>query len=179
MHSHTSPARSIHTDKQAPIHIPAESTTSATPLEWQTPEFSPLPGSVRGAGWVAFFFVILTAYAVITNNPIMAFTFVLFATVIFLRMRKQPGTLSCSINASGIRFGSDWYDFENIRSFWILYEPDDRRILLETNGALAPFASIPLGDTNPTAVRELLIRFIPEKRSDPGIVDTLARFLHI
>lgn len=178
MSSNTSRAHFERINKNTQSDTPKSSSLAAL-LEWHAPEFSLLPGSVRGAGWLAFLFVILTAYAVITNNPIMAFTFVLFAMVIFLRMRKQPAIISCAINTSGVRSNNDWYDFENIQSFWILYEPDDRRILLETNGALAPFASIPLGDANPTAIRELLIRFIPEKRSDPGIVDTLARFLHI
>lgn len=168
--------RQIHRPKTT---VTPENSTRTSSIKWSAFEFPPFYGDNRVSIWIASFFVALTVYAVITNNPIMAFAFILFATVIFLRMKRQPSIIPCTINASGIRSGNDWYDFENIQSFWILYEPDDQRILLETNGALAPFASIPLGDANPTTIREFLIRFIPEKRSDPGIVDTLARFLHI
>jgi hypothetical protein len=40
-----------------------------------------------------------------------------------------------------------------------------------------PALKIPLGSTNPLQVREILIRFLPEKKQDDTIIDILSRRL--
>ena len=151
-----------------------------TLLEWQGPEYEHYPKEKR---WYLVASLILSAiiiYALVNNSPIMAITFVLIGIVGYIQLEKTPRVLNFKITHDGIIAGNELYDFDNIESFWIFYEPPHTKILsLRIDALLAPYIHIPVHQIDPVKLREVLLDFIPEKKQRPTMIDTIERLLHI
>lgn len=120
----------------------------------------------------------IIAYAVYTNSPIMAITFVLIGVVGYMFLNKESGSVDFAIAPEGVIAGKEIYEFENIKSFWIFYEPNGKKVIsLHIKNNFLPFAHIPIGDEDPVAVRSILVRYIPEIKQEKSLVDTLEKIL--
>ncbi|MDX9913721.1 MAG: hypothetical protein RBS77_04025 [Candidatus Moranbacteria bacterium] len=149
-------------------------------LHWQGPEYEHYP---KEKNWYAVAALILSAiiiYALVTNSPIMAITFVLIGVVGYIQLEKFPRVLDFKVTTDGVMAGEELYQFDNIKSFWIFYEPPHTKILsLHTDAMLTPFIHIPVHQIDPVKLREILMEFVPEEKQKPTLVDTLERLLHI
>ena len=148
-------------------------------LAWTAPEFSTPTANPSALFLLLGMFLAIIVYALVENSSIMAITFVLLGTVTFLHSRKPLKTLDCSITSQGVAVGKEFYDFDNIASFWIVFEADEQSIFLKTRGSIIASVRIPLGDTDPNTAREALLRYARETKYEPTLIDTLSRFLHI
>ena len=148
-------------------------------LTWTAPEFDESPMHQRALRILLVVFLAIIIYALVENSSIMAITFVLLGTITFLHSRKPPKTLDCAITSESVVVAKEAYMFENIESFWIIYEEDEKSLFLKTRGSLIASVRIPLGTMNPNTVRDTLLKYIREVRYEPTLVDTLSRFLHI
>ncbi len=149
-------------------------------LEWQGPEYENYPKDRKWYMLASLFLGIIIVYALITNSPLMAITFILIGIVGFVHLEKDPSVCIYSITREGIMAEKEFYEFDDIQSFWILYkEPHQRILSLHTNGWLIPFVHIPIHEIDSEDARQVLLQFIPEKKQHPSIVDTLERLLHI
>ncbi|QQS61555.1 MAG: hypothetical protein IPN70_01325 [Candidatus Moraniibacteriota bacterium] len=120
---------------------------------------------------------LIVIYAIINQNPIMAITFILVGIVLYLEFQKESPLLSFSIEVDGIHVNREVYPYENIESFWIFYEPGQRKIIsLHTNGDLTPYVHIPIGDENPIKIREILEKILPEEPHPIRLVDILEKY---
>jgi len=149
-------------------------------LEWQGPEYEHYPKEKK---WYLVASLILSAiiiYALIINSPIMAITFVLIGVIGYIQLEKSPRILSFKITHEGIFAGKDFFDFDNIKSFWIFYQPPHTKILsLHSDAILMPYVHIPVHQIDPVKLREILLDFIPEKKQKPSVIDVIERLLHI
>lgn len=149
-------------------------------LKWQGPEYEHHPKEKR---WYLIASLILSAiiiYALVINSPIMAITFVLIGIVSYIQLEKSPRVLDFKIVHDGVVAGGELYEFDNIKSFWIFYQPPHTKILsLHTDALLMPFVHIPVHQIDPVKLREILLDFIPEEKQKPTVVDTIERLLHI
>jgi hypothetical protein len=148
-------------------------------LQWQTLEFEPRNISRSFYLWSGAFLLAIIIYALATNSPVMAITFILIGIMGYITLEKNPTMLRCAITKDGVIVDRDLYAFDNIESFWIVYEENDQYISLKTNGKLTPFVHIPLGEENPVTVREILMEYAQEEKHAPTIIDTIGKLLHI
>ncbi len=147
---------------------------------WEAPEYEVYQ---RDRRWYLVAVLILAAiiiYALVSNSPIMAITFILIGIVGYIYVQKEPRILEFAITHEGIMAGNELYDFDNITSFWIFYDPPFRKIIsLHMKGKLVPYIHIPLHRENPVEIRHTLIDFIPEIKQESSIVDAVERILRI
>jgi len=66
---------------------------------------------------------LLIVYALVTNSPIMAITFILIGIIGYLQLKKEPQIINYTITHKGIIAENQIYEFENLESFWIFYDP--------------------------------------------------------
>jgi hypothetical protein len=148
--------------------------------QWQAPEFEVYEKSNRWYLLAGAFLLAIITYAMFTNGPIMAITFILIGIVGYIHLQKEPRLVTFTITNEGIIADKDMYLFENIHSFWVFYEPHHMELIsLHTKAAMLPFVHIPLENEDPVHLREMLLPFIPEIKQEPSFVDTLERILHI
>lgn len=149
-------------------------------LTWQGPEYEHYPKEKRWYLGITIALALIILYALITNSPIMAITFILIGIVGYIYLEKPPRVLDFKLTHSGVMVGSEMYRYEGIKSFWIFYEPPHTKILsLRTNSFFVPYIHIPIHQKDPVEIRELLLDFIPEMKQDPSLVNTLERLLHV
>lgn len=149
-------------------------------LRWRAPEYEKYEKGERWYLYVALVLLAIIAYAVYTDSPIMAITFVLIGVVGYIFLNREPQTIDFAVTQDGIIAGREMYDFDNIKSFWIFYEPHDIKVIsLHTKSTLMPFVHIPIHDEDPVEIRRVLLEYIPEVKQDPSLVDTFERLLGI
>jgi len=147
---------------------------------WIAPEFEAYEKSTRWYLMFAAFIIAMTAYALITNSPIMAITFILIGIVGYIHLQKNPRIINFSITSKGIVADREMYAYENIHSFWIFYDhPHARTISLHTKASMLPFIHIPIRDEDPVFLRELMLKNIPEIKQDAGLIDAIERAFHV
>ncbi len=148
--------------------------------QWQAPEFEIYEKSSRWYLFAGLFFLAIITYAMLTNGPIMAITFILVGIVGFIHLQKDPRIVTFTITTEGIIADKDMYLYENIHSFWIFYEPHDVELIsLHTKAAMFPFVHIPMQDEDPVHIREIMLPYIPEIKQEQSLVDTVEKILHI
>lgn len=146
-------------------------------FHWQAQEYHK---QIKSKKWYLIGATLLASiiiYALLTNSPIMAITFILIGVVGFLLLEKDPQILDFVITDDGIRIGNELYAYEHINSFWVFYEPEGPQyISLHTQAEILPYIKIPLADMDPVAIRERLLNNLPEKKHTEGLIDILNDF---
>ncbi len=151
-----------------------------TIMHWNAPEFEMLEKNKKRLAYMLLLLSIIIGYASFTNSPLMALVFILIGIVAYLDMQKTPLNLDFRIIPEGIIAGKEFYDFDNMRSFWIFYDPEYKKIIsFHTKSYISPFVHIPINDQDPVAIRNILIKHIPEKKQDYNFAEALERFIGI
>lgn len=149
-------------------------------LHWQAPEYESYERDRRWYTLMALALIAVIAYALFTNSPLMAITFILIGIIEYIYVSREPELLDFAITEKGILAGREIYEFEQINSFWIFYEPSAIKSLsLFTKGKLLPYIHIPLHEENPEEIRDILVKYISEKKQEPRLADTLNRLLRL
>jgi hypothetical protein len=149
-------------------------------LHWRAPEYEKYEKGRKWYLYVALILLAIIAYAVYTDSPIMAITFVLVGVVGYIFLNRDPQTIDFAITVDGIIAGKEMYDFDAIKSFWIFYEPHDIKVIsLHTKSLLMPYVHIPIHDEDPVEIRRVLLEYIAEVKQVPSLVDTLERLIGI
>ena len=147
---------------------------------WRAPQFEVYEKSGRWYLIGTLFILAMIIYALFSNSPMMAITFILIGIVGYIYSQKDPLVVTFAITNEGIIADKEIYLYENIHSFWIFYDPHHTKtISLHTKASTFPFVHIPIGDENPAKLHEILTEYIPEIKQDPSLIDTRERVLHI
>jgi hypothetical protein len=177
--SHGHVSRTPQAEHFQPEPIREESAPTRLPLVWQALEFEPVELDRR-------FYIVSTAvllgiiaYALVSNSPIMAITFILIGVAGYMHLEKEPRIIGCGITKEGVVADRELYAWENIRSFDLLEDENGASLSLETKGSLLSRISIPLEGNDPALVRDILLEMVPEKRYEPSFIDIIGKMLHI
>jgi hypothetical protein len=147
--------------------------------QWNAPEHEPYTVGKRFYFFSTIILAAIVVYALISNSPIMAITFILIGVVGYVFLQKEPKLINFKISSQGVTTDQEIYEFENLKSFWIFYEPPYEKMLsLESKNKMMPHINIPLGNEDPVKIRQILIDFIPEVKQEHNIVDIAERLLH-
>lgn len=126
----------------------------------------------------AILVVLLLIYAVVTSNFLFAVIVVIVAVLLTFNAYDQPQLIRFSITEKGILLGDRGYDFDEMKSFWVIYNPPTVKTLyLSFRSALRPDLPVRLLDQNPILIRALLLRFLPEDttKENENLTDVLNR----
>ncbi|MBI5415004.1 hypothetical protein HZA38_05855 [Candidatus Peregrinibacteria bacterium] len=154
--------------------------TGSTILKWHVPEYEYRD---KGPIWkfLAILLVIgLIIYGIISDSYPFSVVVALFAGVYFLT-HKKPKVIEICVTDMGIQVDHRFYEFSNIRNFWILFKPGEVETLnLHLAKNVVKEVSILLGEQDPAELREVLSRFVSELAGkDESAVDWITRKLKL
>jgi uncharacterized membrane protein YobD (UPF0266 family) len=151
-----------------------------TILSWEAPEHEAFELGPRSRFVGTLFLVAIIGYALITNSPLMAITFILVGVVLFLLQSHEPKNIRYILTDQGVYVGKAFYRHENIHSFHLYQEPGFENILsLHVDGALLSHVHISFPEEEFTLIRQTLRQYIPEEPHEISLVDTIEKMLHI
>ncbi len=136
-------------------------------IEWIAPAS---PQGIKTMGWYVFmgmmvlFFVVYGLLSQDSYSWVISVTFLLMAGVYYFFEMKPKGYLRISISELGIFYAGQFYAFSQIKSFWILNDPDHRALHFRTYaGALRELSILIPIEVDIGKVREYLKFQIPEE----------------
>lgn len=146
-------------------------------LSWEAQEFPSQPKD--RATWILITGIIAAVLVVIfllTRNflgvvlvPLGAFVWLLYAF-------RPARIYTYKITPLGIEIGKQTYSFESLSSFWIFYEPPAlKEAVIRRKGLISQQLVLPLGSTEPVAVRRALILFLPEEHQKLSALEIFLR----
>ena len=130
---------------------------------WEFPEFIK---HERGKLWYISFtivFLALLTYSYLSDNLLFAIILVIFAILYFTSIKEDPVTMETAITEDGIFIGSKFIEYEDLRSFYIIYYPPEiKNLYFETKSVIKQRIVVPLEDQNPVYIREILLNYLDE-----------------
>lgn len=150
-------------------------------LAWEAPEYATRE---RGERWymiAGVCAVSLIAYGLVTAQYTMAIVFALLAAVYHLVHNHPERDVVIRITTLGIVIDDQFYQFSDIASFWIVYDPSGiRKLYIRNRKRFSADMGVELMDQDPMAVRQALERNVSEivGKSEHG-TEKLARWLNL
>ena len=130
---------------------------------WEFPEFIK---HERGKLWYISFtivFLALLTYSYLSDNLLFAIILVIFAILYFTSIKEDPVTMETAITEDGIFIGSKFIEYEDLRSFYIIYYPPEiKNLYFETKSVIKQRIVVPVEDQNPVYIREILLNYLDE-----------------
>jgi len=134
-------------------------------MEWVTPAY---PMFEKSWGWYFLMMVIVlgfVAYDVWTGGWIVSVTFLLMAAVYFIsQLKPTPTLVKVQITDHGVRFGQRFYEYSQLKSFYLILDEDYKVLYLSVLKGLERRISILITEEVNTAIlREYLLLQIREE----------------
>lgn len=139
----------------------------------------------RGRSWYIVAGLValgLIVWAIYTVNFLFAVLVVLAAIILLVRHSEMPAQLMVSIFEDGIQVGEGFYPYQDLKSFWIIYEPPEvGSLYFDFKNSWRPRLPIPLEEENPIEVRRILLKYLEEdlNRESEPTSDALSRLLRL
>ncbi len=132
-------------------------------FDWTIQEYIIYPKNIwwyLTSGLMLFLAVVWTVF---DQNYSFAIFLVLFYLVVLLNELRPPQVVDFVISPDGIKVGQDFYFYNEIRQFYIIYEQNGvQNIYFEFNSPFRSRLVIPLESQDPIAVRDYLLLFVEE-----------------
>ena len=170
------------TEPTADDPIPAEpfndNATAPPLLAWTAAGAEPNATSATLSFLVGGVLLLGGVTAAIFSNFLFALLLLIAGGLMVGHARRAPREISVAITGRGIRIAERLYPFDNLESFWILYDPPlFRDLLLRSRKTFTPIIRVPLGDLDPLPLRKILLRFLREAEEEPSLTDIVAKHL--
>jgi hypothetical protein len=124
--------------------------------------------------------VLIVAWALYTDSPLMAITFILIGVIGYLLEQQTPKDLDFALTTRGVLAGRQFYPYETLQSFHIYEEePFLDTLSLHTDGDLISHIHIPLVTADQQLVFDTLSGFVPELPHEPNFLDSMEKLMHI
>jgi len=148
--------------------------------EWQAPEYEIYEKDRKWYVVMGLLLASIVIYAIFTDGLVMAITFILIGVVAYIILNKKPRIINFYITDDGIVAGREIYEFENINSFWIFYEPGGiKAVSLNVKSKFSPYIHIPIENEDPLKIRKIILNYIEEKKHHPTLIDVFERILRV
>lgn len=150
-----------------------------TLFEWRALEHNHRPKSQRWYIALAASVAVVSAGFAVTGNIIAAITIAFAGGLTYYIAQQEPKVIRYRLMTDGVAFNNTMYHYRELEAFNIVYNPQQTKtVLLRSKRTFAPLLHMELGDTDPVAVRDLLLEFVEEDQDllEP-LVDIYARRL--
>lgn len=145
-------------------------------FKWEAPEFDKKEKSKSWFIIPAIITIVLGLLALFSENILFLIVIVMAFFVFYIYANKDPRIIKFKLNEKGIEIENKLYDFDELRSFWIFYNPPEQKELsFRSRKTLLPYIHIPITDEDPIEIRKFLLKFIPEKRHKESLIDIWMR----
>jgi hypothetical protein len=149
-----------------------------TQVAWEAWEYEPHERSLVWFIIAGIIGAVLLVYAISTANYLFAIIVLMMGVIMLIDGLRHPDRIDVHITDQGLVFGDQFYNFNMIKDFSIIYEPPDVKLLyVDFNNVWQPFLVVPLENVDPNVVRDNLLPYAFENlsREEEALTDMLRR----
>lgn len=148
-------------------------------FSWDAPEYENIEKHPRWYWITGGILLAIVIYAIVTNAILMAIVFILIGMLGYIFAEREARIIRMDISSDGIKVDNYFYEYDDLKSFWIFYEAKEgiKVLSLHSKKTFLPYIHIPIGNTNPIIIREVLINYLPEIRQELTVFDRLERLI--
>lgn len=115
--------------------------------------------------------------AILFGNYLFGIFIILAAAILGYYAARRPQVARYEISNEGARVGREFYPYRNLKAFWLEIGGPTPKLLLLSKGTLAPILTIPLGNASVPAVREKLVKNLPEQQLKEPVFHLIMEYL--
>ena len=116
---------------------------------------------ILGAGILA---LLIIGYFIWQKNYFGALVIFLCFVAFYLQYGPKREESSFALKENGIRAENSFFEYKNLKNFSINYQAEGTKELkIISKKKFMPEIVIPIGNADPTKIREIILKFLPEK----------------
>lgn len=132
-------------------------------ISWIAPEFIHYPKSRLWFLAVSIIGLGLAVYFLVRKDFLTAVLFILLLLVVLFFAKSPAKQLRIHLDHSGIKINNLKLPYQQVKSFWIVYEPPEvKTINFETSAYLNRFVTLQLDTQDPMKIRSFLLQYLSE-----------------
>lgn len=149
---------------------------------WTFPEFIKYE---RTIGWyigISIVIIAIAVFAIMSKSYLFLIFIILVIGIYYLRGKREPTMIKFNITEDGLEVGESFYQYKDIKNFWIIYEPPEVKMLyFDFKTGIRPRLSILLENQNPLKVRKILLDYLEEDltKENESFTDGMMRMLKL
>lgn len=150
-------------------------------FNWQFFEFPQYEREKSWYVWGGIIVGLLLVYSIITINFLFGLI-IIISTLIVLMFQRSNNEVEFKIAEDGILVNQKFYDYKEIKNFYIIYEPPEVKTLyFEPKSIFQPRLPISLETQDPVKIREVLLQYLSEDldREDEPVSDQASRLFKL
>jgi hypothetical protein len=132
-------------------------------LTWEAPEFQYYP---KTAGWyitlVILAILAITFFIIVESDIFAGVCLALITLLIIFFSRQVPKSVQIELNDRGIKFGSLFYPYKQLKYFWVVHNNRHQTINFHTSALINNVVILELSDQDPEAAHKFLTQYLPE-----------------
>lgn len=102
-------------------------------------------------------------WAVFQGNVLFAVILILAAIVYVTLNQRSPRTIQCTITEDGIGVDRDFFTWDELGRFWVVYQPPEvKKLFFRFKSSIRPIISVLLEKENPVTIRKSLLEYLAE-----------------
>jgi len=152
-------------------------------FKWTVPEREHYQHSRRWRMVASLIALALVALAVLTSNYLFSLIILIAAFIIVFNEGEAPVDLDFVVGTEGISIGDKFYDYDEFKSFSILYKPAQelKSLYFDFSSIWRRDLIIPLYDNNPLPIRENLLKYLKEdlERTDESLDEVIGKIIKL
>lgn len=150
-------------------------------FSWKVLEY---PQFKRSLVWYLLALVLglfLIIYSLVIKNYLFILIVILAAFIALMRTFEKPRQLKVQITEDGVAIGNQFFPYENLRNFYIIYRPPLVKKLFFSHKSPLPPLSLNLNDIDPVNLRTQLLELLEEdlEKEHQGLDDILETLLKL
>lgn len=156
--------------------------TGRVVYEWLIREYEQYARSRRWYFAMSSLGLLLIIFALFTQNYLFALIIIIFGIVLYLQEMQPPLDIYFAITETGIVIGRKFYSFNELKGFWIVYNPPEvKNLYFNLNNVVRHRLKIPLLDYDPRPIKEFISQYLEEDilKTEEPLSDRLARVFKI
>jgi hypothetical protein len=148
-------------------------------ISWQAPEFYYYEKTSDWYWVLGIICIGIVVASILLKNFLFAVLVFFAGFSIALYGAKRPRMINFSINERGVVVDNKQvYPYENIKSFWIEYNPPfQQELLIELKKSMTPKIAIILNDVDPEEIKKYLLKHIKEEKISESLPVIISRIL--
>ena len=146
-------------------------------ITWNAPEFIYYE---KGPDWywaVGVISIALAVAAILFGNILFAIVIIAGSFTLSLQASHKPEIVTFTANQNGVQADETLYPYANIDSFWVENSEHEQKLLLKSSKSWMPYIVMPIRNIDPEAVRNFLIKYVPEEEHAEPLLTKVMEYL--